>query len=77
MEEATYDRGVYLARAATASAGDREVEQAATLGLDALAIGLKTRSARILTELAQLDRVLADWGAVPDVADFRVAIYDL
>lgn len=53
------------------------MEQAATLGLDALAIGLKTRSARILTELAQLDRVLADWGAVPDVADFRVAIYDL
>ena len=48
------DRGVYLARAARAYAGAEDVEHAAELGLQALAIGLETRSGRILTELAQL-----------------------
>ncbi|MGH3798274.1 MAG: helix-turn-helix domain-containing protein [Pseudonocardiaceae bacterium] len=70
------DRGVYLARAALAYAGDREVEHAATLGLDALAIGADTKSGRILTELSQLDDVLAPWNTVPAVTDFRTAMKD-
>jgi hypothetical protein len=69
-------RGVCLARTALAHAGDSEVEQAATLGLDALPIGVQTGSARILTALAQLDFALAPWNTVPAVADFRSAIKD-
>jgi hypothetical protein len=70
------DRGVYLARAALAHAGDREVEHAATLGLAALAIGTETGSARILTELARLNDRLVPWDTVPAVADFRTAMQD-
>ncbi|MGH4027150.1 MAG: helix-turn-helix domain-containing protein [Pseudonocardiaceae bacterium] len=69
-------RGVCLARTALAHAGDREVEQAATLGLDALPIGVQTGSARILTALAQLDDKLTPWNTVPAVADFRTAMKD-
>ena len=70
------DRGVYLARAALVYTGAQEVEQAATLGLDALAIGAETGSARILTELARLNDALAPWNTVPAVADFRTAMKD-
>lgn len=52
------------------------MEHAATLGLDALAIGTETRSARILTELARLDTALTPWNTVPTVADFRTAMKD-
>jgi tetratricopeptide (TPR) repeat protein len=69
-------RGTYLARAARAHAGDGEVEQATTLGREALAIGADTRSERILTELSRLDGVLAPWDTVPAVADFRAAMKD-
>ncbi|MGH3913666.1 MAG: helix-turn-helix domain-containing protein [Pseudonocardiaceae bacterium] len=69
-------RGVYLARAALAIAGDRQVEHAVTLGLEALAIGAETHSARILTELAQLNDALAPWNSAPAVADFRTAMKD-
>ncbi|MCA1671368.1 MAG: hypothetical protein LC799_03920, partial [Actinobacteria bacterium] len=69
-------RGVYLARATLALAGDRQVEHAATLGLNALAIGTETNSARILTELAQLNDALAPWNSTPVVADFRTAMRD-
>ncbi|MGH3931248.1 MAG: hypothetical protein ACRDTF_14880 [Pseudonocardiaceae bacterium] len=71
-------RGVYVARAALALAGDREGEQegeqAAILGRDALAIGAHTRSGRILTDLARLDDALTPWNTVPTVADFRTAM---
>ncbi|MGH3794100.1 MAG: helix-turn-helix domain-containing protein [Pseudonocardiaceae bacterium] len=67
-------RGVWLARSALAYAGDREVEHAATLGLDALSIGAETGSARILTELIRLDDALAPWQKTPVVADFRTAV---
>jgi hypothetical protein len=70
------DRGVYLARAALVHAGDHEVEHAATLGLEALTIGIDTGSGRILTELSQLDDVLAPWNTLPTVADFRTAMKD-
>ncbi|MGH3849633.1 MAG: hypothetical protein ACRDRT_08015, partial [Pseudonocardiaceae bacterium] len=49
-------RGVCLARTALAHAGDHELEHAATLGLDALPIGVQTGSARIRT--AMKDTVL-------------------
>ncbi len=67
-------RGVYLARAAVADAGDHEVERAAALGKEALAIGADTRSGRILTELIRLDDALAPWQKTPVVADFRTAV---
>ncbi|MGQ0776160.1 MAG: hypothetical protein ACT4NY_17330 [Pseudonocardiales bacterium] len=52
------------------------MEHAATLGLEALAIGANTGSARILTELAQLNDTLASWNTVPAVIDFRTAMKD-
>jgi tetratricopeptide (TPR) repeat protein len=71
------DQGVYLARQALAVAGTRDAEQAATLGLHALAIGTDTGSGRILSELARLDNSLARWAAVPEVATFRQAMSDV
>ncbi|MEU1779247.1 helix-turn-helix transcriptional regulator [Streptomyces abikoensis] len=68
------DKGVYLAREALAHAGARDAEQASSVGLQALAIGAETRSARILTELAQLDSVLLPWRDVPSVREFRDAL---
>lgn len=68
--------GVILARTALAQAGDHEVEHAATLGLEALPIGIQTGSARTLTTLAQLNDRLAPWNTVPAVADFRTAMKD-
>lgn len=65
------DRGVYLSREALALAGTRDAEQAAAVGLEALAIGSETGSARIMAELAQLDGALQRWHAVPSVREFR------
>lgn len=69
-------RGVWLARASRALTGDQQVEHAASMGLDALAIGAVTGSARTLTELVHLNRELAPWDTVPAVADFRTALKD-
>lgn len=66
------DRGVYLARAALAHAGAGEAEQAATLGLQALAIGTHTLSGRIAIELRQLHATLDTWGT-PAVDEFLEA----
>ncbi|MBT2492079.1 helix-turn-helix domain-containing protein [Streptomyces sp. ISL-96] len=68
------DRGVYLAREALALAGSREAEQAAVVGMEALAIGNETGSARIMTELAQLDTDLERWRAVPSVREFKESL---
>ncbi|MFE5594808.1 helix-turn-helix domain-containing protein [Streptomyces sp. NPDC056549] len=65
------DRGVYLAREASAYVGSGEAEQAAAAGLEALAIGASTGSARILTELTRLDTDLQRWRTVPVVRDFQ------
>ncbi|MGH3911472.1 MAG: helix-turn-helix domain-containing protein [Pseudonocardiaceae bacterium] len=70
------DRGVYLSRTALVHAGAQKVEDAATFGLEALTIGVDTGSGRILTELSQLDDVLAPWNTMPAVADFRTAMKD-
>lgn len=68
------DRGVYLAREAQAYSGTREPEQAATIGMEALAIAGETGSGRIVNELALLDSDLARWARVPAVAAFRDAL---
>ncbi|MBF6046389.1 helix-turn-helix domain-containing protein [Streptomyces sp. NRRL B-1677] len=68
------DHGVYLAREASAHAGNGDAEQAAGVGLQALSIGVETGSARILTELAQLDSALQQWKAVPSVREFHESL---
>jgi tetratricopeptide (TPR) repeat protein len=68
------DRGVYLAREALAYAGAREPEQAAGVGMQAVAIAAHTQSGRIIDELACVDAGLARWSALPAVADFRDAL---
>jgi tetratricopeptide (TPR) repeat protein len=67
------DRGVYLARAATAYAGAGDIDHAAELALQALAIGLETKSGRILTELDSLNRSLVGTKSVAMV-QFRQAM---
>lgn len=69
------DRGVYLARAANAHAGAGEVDQAGALGMQALAIGVETRSGRILTELNELNTALSQTDAAPP-QEFREAMRD-
>ncbi|WP_372412004.1 helix-turn-helix domain-containing protein [Streptomyces luteireticuli] len=65
------DRGVYLARAATAHAGAGAPEQAASVGLQALVVAGDTGSGRILQELARLDKALTPWRRLPEVNEFR------
>lgn len=67
------DRGVYLARTAIAHAGAGDIDQAATLGLQALAIGVQTGSGRIAVELRCLDARLGGYDSAA-VAQFRAAI---
>ena len=69
------DRGVYLARAARAYAGAEDVERAAELGLQALVIGVETRSGRILTELVRLSDDLQGRRSAP-VVEFLEAVAD-
>jgi len=68
------DRGVYLAREAVALANADEPDEAATVGLQALAIGSDTGSARIGRELARLDEDLNRWSRNPAVVDFKNAL---
>jgi hypothetical protein len=65
------DRGVYLARAAAAHAGAGVPEQAATTGMQALAIAGDTNSGRILQGLVELDGALTRWKQVPQVLESR------
>lgn len=65
------DRGVYLARAGQAHAGNEEPERAAAAGLQALTIAHQTGSGRIITELATLNTDLAHWKALPAVRAFH------
>jgi tetratricopeptide (TPR) repeat protein len=67
------DRGVYLARAARAHAGNGNADHAAMLGAQALAIGIETTSGRILTELASLDDTIKSVDN-PAVAEFHDAM---
>ena len=67
------DRGVYVAREAAAYAGAGELEHAAGLGMEALAIGTDTLSARIFSELAALDHTLGARPAPAAAGRFRAA----
>jgi tetratricopeptide (TPR) repeat protein len=77
------DRGVYLARKANAHtgaarAGQDDAEEhaaiAAKSGLEALAIGIETRSGRIHSELIQVGQDLTQWHRLPAVEEFSAAM---
>jgi len=70
------DRGVYLAREALAYANLDELEHAATLGLQALLIGLETNSNRTLGHLMSVDNILKDRSTNPDTARFHDAMVE-
>ena len=68
------DKGVYIAREARCRAARNEMDHASSLGLQALTIGAETRSARILTELATLDRAVSKAPASDATTRFRDAL---
>lgn len=59
------DRGVYLARHATAAAGAREPERAVEIVREAAVIAAETRSARMIRELSTLERAMRPWHDAP------------
>jgi tetratricopeptide (TPR) repeat protein len=68
------DRGVYLAREALAHARARDPEQAAEVGMQAVAIANDAQSGRVISELAEVGAGLAPWAKLPAVATFRDAL---
>ncbi|QGV78588.1 Twin-arginine translocation pathway signal [Streptomyces ficellus] len=60
-ETARRDRGVYLARYATAAAHAREPELALEIARPGVEIAVETRSARMARELATLERAVRPW----------------
>ncbi|WP_280425694.1 helix-turn-helix domain-containing protein [Nocardia carnea] len=69
----TRDQAVYLSRQALAHARGGEPEPAAGLGLAAMRVGVSTGSQRILSNVRDLDGLLAPAGSVSEVAEFRDA----
>ncbi|MFD4247155.1 hypothetical protein ACFWP3_37045 [Streptomyces sp. NPDC058525] len=59
------DRGVYLARYATAAASAREPDRAVEIARAAVEIAMETRSARMLRELGTLERAMRPWHDSP------------
>nr|WP_223835993.1 Twin-arginine translocation pathway signal [Streptomyces venezuelae] len=59
------DRGVYLARHATAAAVSRDPDHAVEIAREAVVIALETRSVRMLRELGTLERVMRPWHDAP------------
>jgi tetratricopeptide (TPR) repeat protein len=68
------DRGVYLAREALAHTRAGEPEQAAGVGMQAVAIAHDTQSGRVIDELAQVGAGLTPWATLSAVADFQDAL---
>ncbi|MEG3629733.1 Twin-arginine translocation pathway signal [Streptomyces poriticola] len=64
-DTARRDRGVYLARHASAAAGAGEPEQALEIARGVAAIAVETRSARMHRELATLQRAMRPWQDAP------------
>ncbi|MFE2491736.1 Twin-arginine translocation pathway signal [Streptomyces mirabilis] len=60
-ETARRDRGVYLARHATAAAGAGEPDQALEIARTVAGIAVETRSARMRRELVTLQRAMRPW----------------
>lgn len=59
------DRGVYLARHATAAAAASDPDQAVHIVREAATIAVETRSARMRRELATLERAMRPWKDAP------------
>lgn len=68
------DRGLCLARLATASAMIEDVEGVATAGAEATAIAQKTGSARILGELVRLQGHVAPWRKLVEISELNAAV---
>ncbi|WP_221354769.1 Twin-arginine translocation pathway signal [Streptomyces beigongshangae] len=64
-ETARRDRGVYLARHATAAAGAGEPDQALEIARTAADIAAQTRSARMRRELVALQQAMRPWQDAP------------
>jgi hypothetical protein len=62
------DRGVYLARLASAYALSGSPDTSVPKGWEALTVAQATGSRRITTELSQLGSRLARWESMPEVA---------
>ncbi|MFF9316674.1 Twin-arginine translocation pathway signal [Streptomyces sp. NPDC014735] len=78
-ETARRDRGVYMARQATAAATAREPEQAVGIAREAAAIAAETRSARMRRELITLERAMRPWHDAPvgrDLAEILAPVTD-
>ncbi|MEU7731722.1 Twin-arginine translocation pathway signal [Streptomyces griseus] len=70
-ETARRDRGVYLARQATAAATAREPDQAVEITRTVATIAVETRSARMCRELATLERAMRPWHDAPIGRDLK------
>ncbi|MFJ5141024.1 Twin-arginine translocation pathway signal [Streptomyces sp. NPDC088707] len=68
------DRGVYMARHATAAATAREPEQAVEIARDVAVIAVETGSARMRRELATLERAMRPWQDAPVGRDLAEAL---
>ncbi|MFF7534518.1 hypothetical protein ACFZB2_36255 [Streptomyces bobili] len=78
-ETARRDRGVYLARHATAAARAGEPDQALAIARSAADIAAETRSARMRRELATLQRAMRPWQDAPvgqDLDHLLASAYD-
>lgn len=64
-ETARRDRGVYMARQATAAAAAREPDQAVEIARTVATIAVETRSARMRRELGTLMRAMRPWHDAP------------
>ncbi|MFG3135429.1 Twin-arginine translocation pathway signal [Streptomyces sp. NPDC048211] len=69
-ETARRDRGVYMARQATAAAGAGDPDQAVDIARGVATIAVETRSARMRRELATLEQAMRPWQDAPIGRDF-------
>lgn len=78
-ETARRDRGVYMARQATAAAAAREPDQALEIARGVATIAVETRSARMRKELVTLERAMRPWQDAPvgrDLAEILAPVTD-
>ncbi|MFG2900991.1 Twin-arginine translocation pathway signal [Streptomyces zaomyceticus] len=68
------DRGVYMARHATAAATARQPEQAVEIARKVATIAVETGSARMRRELATLERTMRPWQDAPVGRDLAEAL---
>jgi len=68
------DRGVYMARHATAAATAREPEQAVEIARNVAVIAVETGSARMRRELVALERAMRPWQDAPVGRDLAEAL---